>query len=77
MSDLDRIQTDPEIMRGKPVIKGTRITVELVLRRLADGVSVDELLEAYPHLERSDILAAFQYASDLIANEEIIVPRAS
>jgi uncharacterized protein (DUF433 family) len=46
----DRIAIDPAVMLGKPVIRGTRITVELVLRKLGEGASVQELLEAYPHL---------------------------
>lgn len=64
-------------MLGKPVIKGTRITVELILRKLADGMSIDELLASYQHISKGDIFAALTYASDLIANEEIIIPNAS
>ena len=68
---------NPAIMLGKPVIKGTRITVEAILRKLSEGVSVEQLLTSYPHLSKEDIFAALTYASDLIANEEMIFPHAS
>lgn len=55
----DRITVDPEIMLGKPIIKGTRITVELILKKLSEGMSFENILEAYPHLTKDDILAAF------------------
>jgi uncharacterized protein (DUF433 family) len=63
---------DPDIMLGKPIIKGTRITVELLLRKLSEGMSIDELLKAYPHLQKEDILAAFSYSADVISGEEIL-----
>jgi uncharacterized protein (DUF433 family) len=59
-----RISSDPAVMLGKPCIKGTRITVELILRWLAEGRSFDELLEAYPHISEEDIKAALAYAAD-------------
>ena len=73
MNYRDRIGIDPDIMLGKPIIKGTRITVELILRKLAEGAGEGHLLEAYPHLEREDILAALSYSSDVISKEEMIV----
>lgn len=54
----ERIEIDPAIMLGKPVIRGTRITVELILRKLAEGTSEGDLLEDYPHLTTEDIRAA-------------------
>jgi len=51
-------------MVGKPVIRGTRITVELILRKLGDGWSTETILEEYPHLAREDILAAQAFAAD-------------
>ncbi len=66
------IVRNPEIMMGKPTIKGTRITVELIMRKLAGGYSVDELLESYPFLNLQQINAVFQFAAELIANEETI-----
>jgi uncharacterized protein (DUF433 family) len=67
----DRIEINPEIMPGKPVIRGTRITVGLVLRKLGEGASETELLDAYPHLTVPDIRAAIKYAAEVVAHEEI------
>ena len=64
------ISRNPDIMLGKPIIKGTRITVELIMRKLAGGFSIENLIESYPHITREQILAAFEYAADIIANEE-------
>lgn len=63
---------NPEIMMGKPTIAGTRITVELIMRKLAGGYSVEELLKNYPFLTNQQIYAVFQFAAELIANEETI-----
>lgn len=60
----DRIDTNSNVMLGKPVIRGTRITVELILRKIKQGASQKELLEAYPKLTREDIKAAIQYGKD-------------
>ena len=57
------IQSNPNIMMGKPVIAGTRITVELIIEKLAAGESVEQLLEAYPHLTRESIQAALEFAA--------------
>lgn len=61
----DRIVLDPEILAGKPVIRGTRIAVELILELLAAGQSQSEILDNYPGLAREDILACLSYASYL------------
>ena len=61
-----RITTDPAVMLGKPCIKGTRITVELILRWLSEGRTFAELLEAYPHIADEDFKAALAYAADAI-----------
>ena len=66
----NRIITDPEIMLGKPTIKGTRITVELVLRQLAQGITVQDILKNYPHLAKEDIYAAIEYATQLVEEEK-------
>ena len=58
-------------MLGKPIVKGTRITVELLTRKLAGGFSIEKLMESYPHISKDQLLAAFEYAADPIANEEI------
>ncbi len=70
----NRIVSDPDIMLGKPIIKGTRITVELILKKASEGMTTDELLESYPHLVKADILAAFSYSADVIGKEELIAP---
>lgn len=58
-----RIELNPRVMIGKPVIRGTRIPVELVLRKLSEGVSETDLLDAYPRLTRDDIQAVMRYAA--------------
>jgi uncharacterized protein (DUF433 family) len=66
----DRIVADPRIMVGKPVIKGTRIPVELVLKRLAQNPDVAALFEAYPHLTMDDVRACLSYAQALVEAEK-------
>jgi uncharacterized protein (DUF433 family) len=73
MATTDRIAINPKVMLGKPVIRGTRITVELILRKLGEGATDQDLLEAYPHLAREDIQAAMTYAADSIAHEETVL----
>ena len=68
----ERIEINPEIMGGKPVIKGTRLPVELVLRKLGAGMETGELLAAYPRLALEDIHAAQAFAADYLADEEIV-----
>lgn len=65
----NRIDINPEIMLGKPVIKGTRIPVELIVRKMGEGASIEDLLDAYPNITREDIQGAFLYAADNLANE--------
>jgi uncharacterized protein (DUF433 family) len=74
MEDTKRIVSDPDIMLGKPIVKGTRITVELILRKMAEEMTFEELLEAYPHITKDDILAAISYSADVISKEELIAP---
>jgi len=66
-----RIVVDPKVMLGKPVIRGTRITVEVVLEKLAAGLTVEKILEDYPRLRRKVILAVLEYASHAVGAEEI------
>lgn len=68
----ERIEINPNIMFGKPVIKGTRITVEHLLRKLAGGMTVEEILTDHPHLSPDDVYAAAAFAADYLAREEII-----
>lgn len=67
----ERIIIDSKIMAGKPVIKGTRITVDLVLRLLIQGMEAEQILENYPHLKKEDILAAIEYAKELVEEEKV------
>lgn len=67
-----RIEINPKAMMGKPVIKGTRIPVELILRKLGEGATVEDLLDGYPSLSREDIQAALTYASKTLACEETV-----
>lgn len=69
---MDRIEINPKVMLGKPVIKGTRIPVELILRKLSEGAIEEDLLDAYPHLSHEDIQAALTYAARALAYEETI-----
>ena len=64
MTITDRIEINPKVMLGKPVIRGTRIPVELILRKLSEGMNETDLLEAYPRLTREDIHGAIRYAAD-------------
>lgn len=59
----ERIVSDHQVMLGKPVIKGTRLTVELILRKLSQGTTTDDLLKMYPHLTNEDIQAVYPYAA--------------
>jgi uncharacterized protein (DUF433 family) len=73
MPTQDRIEINPKVMLGKPVIRGTRITVELILRKLGEGASHSELLEAYPNLTENDVQAAITFAADTLAHEETVL----
>ena len=68
---LDRITVNPDVMVGKPTIRGLRITVEQVLKALAGGVDVEDLLEDYPELEIEDIHAVLLYAAEVISEEQV------
>ncbi len=73
MEPMDRITIDPEVMVGKPVIKGTRITVQLIVQLLANGATEAEILNDYPDLKKEDIKAALLYASECLGREVIPV----
>jgi len=68
----NRIVINPRIMTGKPVVRGTRVPVDAILRRLADGMSMSEVLEEYPNITQEDIRAALRYVSEIVADEEIM-----
>ena len=72
MTITDRIEVNPRVMLGKPVMRGTRIPVEMLLRKLSEGATEAELLEAYPRLTTDDLHAAMRYAADTLAHEEVV-----
>ena len=72
MDYRQRIISDHKIMLGKPIIKGTRITVEQILKKLSSGETVKEILEAYPHITKADVMAAIDYAASVISSEVMI-----
>lgn len=67
----ERIISNPNVMTGKPVIRGTRIPVEMILKMLAQEIPEAEILEEYPFLQHEDILAALEYAAHIVAHDEI------
>ena len=71
MKRYEKIEINPNIMFGRPVIKGTRVTVEQILRKLAGGMTIEEIITDHPHLRKEDILAAQEFAADYLADEEI------
>jgi uncharacterized protein (DUF433 family) len=73
MTTTARIELNPEIMLGRPVIRGTRITVELILRKIAEGTDEATVLAAYPTLTKADIQAAVTYAADSLAHDRTVV----
>jgi uncharacterized protein (DUF433 family) len=70
MTEASRIHLDPQVLAGKPVVRGTRLSVELILGLMADGWSEADILENYPGLERADIMACLAYARDCLAAEK-------
>ena len=71
---LERIEMNPKVMLGKPVIKDTRIPVELIVRMVAQGIPEADILAEYPRLELADIRAALSYAAMVVAQEEDVFP---
>jgi len=69
----ERIEVNPAIMLGKPVIRGTRIPVDLIIRKLGEGATEADLLDGYPRLTREDVQAALAYAADSLAHETIVL----
>jgi len=68
----ERIEIDLRRMAGKPVIKGTRVTIESILKRVAEGKSIKEILEEYPQLKEEDVKAALEYAAKVVGMEEVV-----
>lgn len=72
MNKHPRIELNPEIMFGKPVVKGTRVTVEQILRELGGGMAPEEIMREHPNLTQEDIGAAETFAADYLADEEVV-----
>ena len=78
MNWRDYIDRNPEVLGGKPRIKGTRISVELIIGRLGDGWTVEQLFEAYPRINRDQVQACLAYAAESLASDEIMdIPRSA
>jgi uncharacterized protein (DUF433 family) len=65
------IESNPQVMMGKPVVKGTRVTVELILEKLGAGETIEQILEAHPRLTREGILAAIRYGVEILRNDDV------
>ncbi len=74
MKELERITVDPEICLGQPTIRGMRITVSVILKQVASGMSKEEILKAYPELEEEDIVQALKYAAWLSSEKVRPIP---
>ena len=72
MNWKDHIEVNPAVLVGKPIIKGTRISVELILDRVADGWTMEDVLAAYPHIKREDVLAALKFVSEVFKEETFV-----
>ena len=68
---MSKIVVNSEILAGKPIIEGTRISAEFILELLSSGMTIDEIIREYPHLTKEDILASIKYAVNVIKNEEV------
>ena len=69
---IQRIEINPNVMVGKPIIKGTRIPVDLIIKLLAQGMTQEEILKDYPNLEKEDIRAALEYVAKILQGEEVL-----
>ncbi|UCH95684.1 MAG: DUF433 domain-containing protein [Candidatus Aminicenantes bacterium] len=74
MKQLDRITINPDVCLGQPTIRGMRITVSLILKLVSSGMSTDEILAAYPELEKEDIVQALKYAAWLASEKTVLIP---
>jgi uncharacterized protein (DUF433 family) len=73
MEQLDRITQKPEVMGGKPCIRGMRVTVGMIVGQIGAGHSVDEILGDYPYLEREDVMQALRYAAWRAEEREVVL----
>jgi len=72
MATHERVEINPEVMGGKPVIRGTRVPVEIVLRKLGAGMTPEEIIHDHPRLTVDDIRAAQAFAADYLADEDLV-----
>jgi uncharacterized protein (DUF433 family) len=75
MAQLDRITQQPDVMGGKPCVRGMRVTVGMIVGQIGAGHGIDELMADYPYLEREDILQALRYAAWLAEEREVVLAR--
>ena len=68
---MERIIIDNKVLAGKPIVKGTRISVEFILEMLSSGMTIETILKEYPHLKKEDILAALAYTTRMLKKEEV------
>ncbi len=66
------IEINHQILLGKPIVKGSRIAVELILRKMSQGAKKEDILKMYPNLKNEEIEACFEYAADILASEEVL-----
>ena len=66
------IEINHQILLGKPIVKGSRIAVEFILRKMSQGAKKEDILKMYPNLKNEEIEACFEYAADILANEEVL-----
>jgi uncharacterized protein (DUF433 family) len=76
MGQLDRITQQPDVMGGKPCIRGMRVTVGMIVGQIGSGRTIDEVLGDYPYLEREDVMQALRYAAWLAEEREVVLTRA-
>ena len=74
MKQLDRITINPDVCLGQPTIRGMRITVSLILKLVSNGMSTNEILAAYPELEKEDVAQALKYAAWLASEKTVLIP---
>lgn len=73
MNYKDKICISPDIMLGKPVIRGTRITVEFIIKKMSEGMEIEDIISEYPPVQKDDIMACLAYSADVISKDEIPV----
>jgi len=73
MNYREKICISPDIMLGKPVIRGTRITVEFIIKKMSEGMEINDIIAEYPPIQKDDIMACLAYSADVLSKDEILV----